>query len=595
MGVRNMVPSGVTAAVVVVVAEAVALAGWTGGMCDVCDAVAGCCCGGCNTGGGCAYTLAGAWRVGGNGGNGGTVPTAAIVGLMCGGMHGCRWHTYVGAQVRHTRVICMLQVLGRSDRTPGAVRRAWASLRSRLMDVIDDDDARSDASPVDDAVRNMVVCVEEVRTTRDTVLDDAGVDFSTIKSIGYGAYASVFSMTAVLPGTSEPRDVCLKALSIVTADTRNRIDKLLADANVGPEYNIEDIANVRLTPRTNARADDFMTISADVWPIEVAALRRLNDADDAAVARGGRRTVPRLIPVLTNADALLIGMDLGVCQLQDLPEWLDTARGVRERVCLDELDIEHIAYAMFECLDVAHRVCGLIHTDVCPRNFVVFRCADDANALEVRLADWGCSYDTRATHADLAAGYYTSRWYRAPELILRPEAPPTPAIDVWSVGLALLQVLAQSRGLPVCPLGPGVGLHSTDDARRGALDVITAIFNMLGVPHERSWAREAVAAYMDCTVEQLEGAMDANDAQRTRTANTSHTLSARAFLGRLHVPHNVPVPRGIQALLYDVLQWDPAFRPTACDVLKCERYWTNRYTVSTHRVRVQRTAVTGVI
>ncbi|MFI5797380.1 protein kinase [Streptomyces sp. NPDC051677] len=94
---------------------------------------------------------------------------------------------------------------------------------------------------------------------------------------------------------------------------------------------------------------------------------------------------------------------------------------------LPERRVARLGVRLLEALDAAHAI-GLIHRDVKPSNILVL--ADD----EVKLVDFGIAHavdDTRLTRTGVAG----SIGYIAPELFEGES--PTPAADLWSVGVTL--------------------------------------------------------------------------------------------------------------------------------------------------------------
>ena len=119
--------------------------------------------------------------------------------------------------------------------------------------------------------------------------------------------------------------------------------------------------------------------------------------------------------------------------------------------------------------------CGLMHTDVKPQNICLADTTSATAAESYADADCELSARTRLTLIDLGssvptgrlgpAAYVQSRWYRAPEVLLR-SPPLTGVIDVWSAGCVIAEVVLG------CPLLPGES-EANQYAR---------IVNMLGEP-----------------------------------------------------------------------------------------------------------------
>lgn len=84
---------------------------------------------------------------------------------------------------------------------------------------------------------------------------------------------------------------------------------------------------------------------------------------------------------------------------------------------------------------------------------LLFLCHCDG--CQVRITDFGLARyihdSTRQGENDLnpMTEYVVTRWYRCPELLLSPNRPYTEAIDLWSVGCILAELLKRK------PLFPG--------------------------------------------------------------------------------------------------------------------------------------------
>ena len=78
---------------------------------------------------------------------------------------------------------------------------------------------------------------------------------------------------------------------------------------------------------------------------------------------------------------------------------------------------------------------GIIHRDLKPRNLLV-----NSNC-DLKICDFGLARSINESHkTDNLTDYVTTRWYRAPELLLK-YTNYTPAIDMWSVGCIFAELL----------------------------------------------------------------------------------------------------------------------------------------------------------
>jgi len=88
--------------------------------------------------------------------------------------------------------------------------------------------------------------------------------------------------------------------------------------------------------------------------------------------------------------------------------------------------------------------CGILHRDLKPRNILV-----NSNC-DLKICDFGlarANIETLMTPSALLTDYIATRWYRAPEVILSWKQY-TGAIDVWSVGCILAELIRRKPLLP---------------------------------------------------------------------------------------------------------------------------------------------------
>ena len=92
---------------------------------------------------------------------------------------------------------------------------------------------------------------------------------------------------------------------------------------------------------------------------------------------------------------------------------------------------------------------GVFHRDLKPGNILV------SKDCQLRIVDFGLARfmdeSTRVGSNQLnpMTEYVVTRWYRCPELLLSPNRPYNEAIDLWSVGCILAELLRRK------PLFPG--------------------------------------------------------------------------------------------------------------------------------------------
>uniref|UniRef100_A0A8C6R2A6 Protein kinase domain-containing protein n=1 Tax=Nannospalax galili TaxID=1026970 RepID=A0A8C6R2A6_NANGA len=182
-----------------------------------------------------------------------------------------------------------------------------------------------------------------------------------------------------------------------------------------------------------------------------------------------------------------------------------------------ESSIRNIMYQLLQGLAFIHKH-GFFHWDLKPENLLCM------GPELMKIADFGLAQEiqSRPPYTD----YVSTRWYRAPEVLLRSTNYSSP-IDVWAVGCIMAEVYTLQ------PLFPGAS----------EIDTIFKICQVLGTPKKTDWP---------------EG---------------YHLSSAMNFLWPQCIPNNLktlipdPSSEAIQ-LLRDMLQWDPKKRPTASQELR---------------------------
>lgn len=174
-------------------------------------------------------------------------------------------------------------------------------------------------------------------------------------------------------------------------------------------------------------------------------------------------------------------------------------------------------YQILQGLAFIHKH-GFFHRDLKPENLLCM------GPELVKIADFGLAREIRSKPP--YTDYVSTRWYRAPEVLLRSTNYSSP-IDVWAVGCIMAEVYT------LRPLFPGAS----------EIDTIFKICQVLGTPKKTDWPE----GY------QLSSAMNFRWPQCV--PNNLKTLIPNAS------------SEAIQ-LLRDMLQWDPKKRPTASQALR---------------------------
>ncbi|XP_060630787.2 serine/threonine-protein kinase MAK isoform X3 [Anolis sagrei] len=179
--------------------------------------------------------------------------------------------------------------------------------------------------------------------------------------------------------------------------------------------------------------------------------------------------------------------------------------------------IRNIMYQILQGLAFIHKH-GFFHRDMKPENLLCM------GPELVKIADFGLARELRSQPP--YTDYVSTRWYRAPEVLLRSSVYSSP-IDIWAVGSIMAELYT------LRPLFPGTS----------EVDEIFKICQVLGTPKKSDWPE----GY------QLAAAMNFRFPQCV--ALNLKTLIPNAS------------NEAVQ-LMSDMLNWDPKKRPTASQALK---------------------------
>ncbi|XP_054622199.1 serine/threonine-protein kinase MAK isoform X2 [Dunckerocampus dactyliophorus] len=189
----------------------------------------------------------------------------------------------------------------------------------------------------------------------------------------------------------------------------------------------------------------------------------------------------------------------------------------RENKMFSENEIRNIMFQVLSGLAFIHKH-GFFHRDMKPENLLCM------GPELVKIADFGLAREIRSKPP--YTDYVSTRWYRAPEVLLRSSTYSSP-IDLWAVGCIMAELYT------LRPLFPG----------NSEVDEIFKICQVLGTVKKVDWS---------------EG---------------YHLASAMNF----RFPQCVPTPLRTLipnasseaiTLMKDLLQWDPKKRPTAVQALR---------------------------
>ena len=146
-------------------------------------------------------------------------------------------------------------------------------------------------------------------------------------------------------------------------------------------------------------------------------------------------------PPPTNSHLLLFPL---IFQLMDC----DLHRVIQSKQALTDKHFKCFVKQMLEGIKAMHDV-GIFHRDLKPGNILV------SKDCQLRITDFGLA---RYMHDSTRSGvnkqipmteYVVTRWYRPPEILLAPNRPYSEAIDLWSIGCILAELIRRK------PLFPG--------------------------------------------------------------------------------------------------------------------------------------------
>ncbi|XP_034998919.1 serine/threonine-protein kinase MAK isoform X8 [Hippoglossus stenolepis] len=182
-----------------------------------------------------------------------------------------------------------------------------------------------------------------------------------------------------------------------------------------------------------------------------------------------------------------------------------------------ESAIRNISFQILQGLSFIHKH-GFFHRDMKPENLLCM------GPELVKIADFGLAREIRSKPP--YTDYVSTRWYRAPEVLLRSSTYSSP-IDLWAVGCIMAELYT------LRPLFPG----------NSEVDEIFKICQVLGTVKKMDWSE----GY------QLASAMNFRFPQCVPT----------------HLKTLIPnASNEAIALMRDMLQWDPKKRPTAVQALR---------------------------
>jgi tRNA A-37 threonylcarbamoyl transferase component Bud32 len=179
-------------------------------------------------------------------------------------------------------------------------------------------------------------------------------------------------------------------------------------------------------------------------------------------------------------------------------------------------EVRSIMYQTLLSLVHCHKN-GFFHRDIKPENMLM-------TGTVVKLADFGCAREIRSRPP--FTEYVSTRWYRAPELLLRGQVYSSP-VDMWACGCIMAELYNKKN------LFPG----------KSDIDTLYKVVNVLGTPNHNTWAEGMNLAAQ---------------------SNFKFPQSTGQSLGELHPSAEADALH----LLSDLLKYDSNKRPTAAKALQ---------------------------
>lgn len=190
-----------------------------------------------------------------------------------------------------------------------------------------------------------------------------------------------------------------------------------------------------------------------------------------------------------------------------------------------ESAVRNIMFQILQGLAFIHKH-GFFHRDMKPENLLCM------GPELVKIADFGLAREIRSRPP--YTDYVSTRWYRAPEVLLRSTTYSSP-IDQWAVGCIMAELYT------LRPLFPG----------SSEVDTIFKICQVLGTPKKADW----LEGY------QLATAMNFRWPQCV--PSNLRTLIPNASAEAIH-------------LMRDLLQWDPKKRPASNQALRYSYFYVGQ-------------------
>ncbi|OJD24323.1 CMGC/RCK/MAK protein kinase [Blastomyces percursus] len=260
---------------------------------------------------------------------------------------------------------------------------------------------------------------------------------------------------------------------------------------------------------------------------------------------------PHLVPAL---DIFLDPMSkkLHIC-MEYMDGNLYQLMKAREQKCLDSKTVKSILFQILSGLDHIHAH-NFFHRDIKPENILVsstgsgdssafsrFTPPSTPSTFTVKIADFGLARETHSTVPYTT--YVSTRWYRAPEVLLRAGEYSAP-VDMWAVGAMAVEIATLK------PLFPG----------RNEVDQVWRVCEIMGSPG--NWYSKSG--------NKVGGGEWREGARLAQKLGFSFPKMAPHSMESILQPPHWPV--AFSNFVTWCLMWDPKSRPTSSQALNHEYF-----------------------
>ncbi|KAI8379096.1 kinase-like domain-containing protein [Radiomyces spectabilis] len=143
---------------------------------------------------------------------------------------------------------------------------------------------------------------------------------------------------------------------------------------------------------------------------------------------------------------------------------------------IEPYEVKSILFQILDAVAHIHHF-GIFHRDMKPENVLIHRVPDgtvETSMIIIKLADFGLARELKSKPP--YTDYVSTRWYRAPEVLLRSNAYSYP-VDLWAIGVIFAEILCLRPLFPgdseidqlyrICQLlGSPAGCQGAQPARR---------------------------------------------------------------------------------------------------------------------------------